>query len=393
MRRLVFFLLLTVAGTAVAGDLWPVLRTRKWRLVLYGLGVASVAAWALPLAFGHGQYDAIPVIGGPLKVAGSAWFVAAALVTIAGAPLLLLRVVRSRLARQSLASDPINRSRRDFITSLGKSIPVAAAATGITGVVSGSLPFRVKRETIKLKGLPAALDGFRIGQLTDVHVGAFISPADVKSAVDLLDKEGVDLQVMTGDLIDDLDGMEETFDAMGTCRARHGMLAIYGNHEHWRGLPAIRRQYDRLEREGKPVKILVDESHTLTHNDHPLRVVGVDYPFATVGGRDAAMRTSAERAFTGIAPNETVLCLSHHPGFFPLASERGARLTLSGHTHGGQVAIPLLGIPVFAFVFKYILGRYRDGDNHLYVSAGTGHWMPFRIGIPAEVTVLTLKAV
>jgi hypothetical protein len=85
-----------------------------------------------------------------------------------------------------------------------------------------------------------------------------------------------------------------------------------------------------------------------------------------------------------------VLCLTHHPDFFPLAAERGARLTLAGHTHGGQVGF--WRIPLFSFSFEHMLGRYRRGDSHLYVSSGTGHCFPFRVGIPTEVTVLTLRA-
>jgi predicted MPP superfamily phosphohydrolase len=85
-----------------------------------------------------------------------------------------------------------------------------------------------------------------------------------------------------------------------------------------------------------------------------------------------------------------VLCLSHHPEFFPIAVEKGAHLTLSGHTHGGQVAF--FGIPAFAFAFKHMLGRYFEKSRHLYVSGGTGHWLPFRLGVPAEVTIVTLRA-
>jgi predicted MPP superfamily phosphohydrolase len=101
------------------------------------------------------------------------------------------------------------------------------------------------------------------------------------------------------------------------------------------------------------------------------------------------MRTSAQRAFADNRPDETVLCLSHHPDFFPLAVEHGARVTLSGHTHGGQVAI--FRQPVFRFAFDYMLGRYKRDGAHLYVSGGTGHWMPFRVGVNTEVAVLTLR--
>jgi len=88
--------------------------------------------------------------------------------------------------------------------------------------------------------------------------------------------------------------------------------------------------------------------------------------------------------------DELVLCLTHHPSFFPYAAQKGAHLTLAGHTHGGQVA--LLGMPLFWFAFEFMLGRYKSKDSHLYVSGGTGHWLPFRLGVPPEVTILTLRA-
>jgi predicted MPP superfamily phosphohydrolase len=169
------------------------------------------------------------------------------------------------------------------------------------------------------------------------------------------------------------------------------MLDILGNHDHWRGQDRILEGYESLAKREAPVRQLVDESLVIEHAGERLRVVGVDYP---MGGRNPLMkaqrmRRSAEVAFQGTSPGETVLCLSHHPSFFPYAAERGAHLTLAGHTHGGQVA--LLGIPLFGFVFEYMLGRYKHKDSHLYVSGGTGHWLPFRIGIPAEVTILTLR--
>jgi predicted MPP superfamily phosphohydrolase len=122
-----------------------------------------------------------------------------------------------------------------------------------------------------------------------------------------------------------------------------------------------------------------------------VRVVGVDYPMGRGPGVKAKrFQHSAEVAFQGVGSDELVLCLSHHPSFFPFAAERGAHLTLAGHTHGGQVA--LLGMPLFWFAFEFMLGRYKWKDSHLYVSGGTGHWLPFRLGIPPEVTILTLRA-
>ena len=275
--------------------------------------------------------------------------------------------------------------------SAGRAVPFVAVGTASAGVVSGSSGFVVREQEVRLRDLPASLDGFRIGQITDIHVGPFISPAYVRASVEAMNEAGVHLQVMTGDLIDDLEQLDETMAALEACKAPHGMLAILGNHEHWRGLESILAGYEALARRGAPVRLLVDESHVIEHQGERLRVVGVDYPMS---GRSPIVRTehmrrSAEVAFQGTAPGEVVLCLAHHPSFFPYAAERGAHLTLSGHTHGGQVAV--LGIPVFGFAFEFMLGRYKKKDSHLYVSGGTGHWLPFRIGVPAEVTVITLR--
>jgi predicted MPP superfamily phosphohydrolase len=286
----------------------------------------------------------------------------------------------------------VNLSRRSLLTNVGRAVPVLAATTSSAGLASGVSGFTVRPVEVRLSGLPKALDGFRIGQITDVHVGTFIDTEYLHAAVQAMNDAQVDLQVMTGDLIDDLDQLDGTMAALSACKARHGMLAVLGNHEHWRGLGPIRSAYADLEARGGPVRLLVDASHGFEHEGQRVRVVGVDYPMSGRSHRVKAerMQQSAEQSFRDASPEEVLLCLSHHPDFFPHAAERGARLTLSGHTHGGQVAF--LGVPAFWFAFKYMLGRYRQGDHQLYVSGGTGHWMPFRLGVPTEVTILTLRA-
>jgi predicted MPP superfamily phosphohydrolase len=242
-----------------------------------------------------------------------------------------------------------------------------------------------------------ALDGFRIGQITDTHVGDFIDPDCVARAVSVLNDADVHLQVMTGDLLDDLRLIEPAFSALEKCRARYGMLAVLGNHEKMRRrLGPMLEAYARRRSRGV-IRLLVDESTAIEHNGARLRVVGVDYPMhengkhlLPRGERIRMMQRSAEKAFAGAsAATETILCLSHHPEFFPLAAQRGAQLTLSGHTHGGQVAF--LGRPVLS-MYKYMLGQYQLADAHLYVSAGTGHWLPVRIGVPTEVSIISLHA-
>lgn len=385
-------------------SLWPSVRL-GWRRNALGAGsVVALSGWAVPALLGRGILGNVELVGAPLKVFSATWTVTALLVMLAGVAFAVSSRVVGRLAggrrtapadgAEGLAAGPeaVDLSRRSLLSGMGRALPVAAVATSVVGVVGGSGGFTVRRETVRVAGLPAALDGFKIGQITDLHVGAFIGAADVHRAVATMNDEGVHLQVMTGDLIDDLAQLDETFAALATCAAPHGMLAILGNHEHWRGLPPILEAYAQQARNGTRLRLLVDEAHVVEHGGARLRVVGVDYPM-TMGlgeGRAGFMRRSADVAFRGVQADETVLCLSHHPDFFPLAAEKGAHLTLSGHTHGGQIAF--LGIPVFGFVFKHMLGRYLRGARHLYVSGGTGHWLPFRIGVPTEVTILTLAA-
>ncbi|HEX8441564.1 metallophosphoesterase, partial [Archangium sp.] len=405
MGRLFFLALVNVGAYFVLRRLLPSVREGWRRHAFLGMSGLAVAAFALPLALGLGSHGVLPVVGMPLKLFGSGWFIATGLVMLLGWPLALLRGRGGRARAGLLPAVPVDNGgpslgaapgvdmgRRNLLVGVGRALPVLAAGTSSAGIVAGSSGFEVREVEVRLRGLPRALDGFRIGQITDVHVGAFIDVEYVRASVEAMNEARVDLQVMTGDLIDDLEQLDGTMAALEKCQAPHGMLAILGNHEHWRGLRRILDAYAASARRGSPVRLLVDESHVLEHAGQRVRVVGVDYPMSgrSMKVKGERMRRSAEVAFRGTSPEEVVLCLSHHPDFFPLAVERGARLTLAGHTHGGQVAF--LGMPLFRFAFDYMLGRYRRGESQLYVSGGTGHWLPFRLGVPAEVSILTLRA-
>jgi hypothetical protein len=326
----------------------------------------------------------------------SAWFGATLSSALLASGMLLARWLAARFRQpvdRSNALASVNESRRRFLSG-GAVLPGVALSIGAGGALGGASDFTVQHVEVPIRGLPKRLDGFRIGQISDVHVGDFIRPELLARAVDAMNRARVDLQVMTGDLIDDLSLLDETFSALTRCRARHGMLAILGNHEKFRDLDRVLAAYDRHRH--LAVRLLVDESLVIEHDGSALRIVGVDYPMHRHGSRSPAksersalMQVSAEKAFRDVGAAETVICLSHHPEFFPLAAERGAALTLSGHTHGGQVAF--FGRALLQ-MYDYMRGRYRRGDAQLYVSAGTGHWLPFRVGVPTEVTVLTLRS-
>ena len=408
MSRIIFFTLINLAAFFVLARLWPRFRASHWRWAFIGLTLLAISGWALPVLLGKGMHGTVPRVGVPLKLFGSAWLMSSLILTLGGLLFMLADALVHRFLPPGAGRDApvppasngvggvsgpggIDMGRRRLLTGIGRAVPVAAMATGAGGVLNGSSGFVLRREEVRVRGLPQALDGFKIGQITDVHVGPFIDADYVRQAVAAMNDAQADLQVVTGDLIDDLEQLDETMAALEGCRAPHGMLAVLGNHEHWRGLSAIKKAY-RASAQRSSLRLLVDEAHVLEHAGQKVRVVGVDYPIGsrTPSGKQELMKRSADKAFGGTAQDEVVLCLTHHPDFFPYAAEKGARLTLAGHTHGGQVAF--FGIPAFGFAFKHMLGRYRRNDHHLYVSGGTGHWLPFRVGVPAEVTLLTLRS-
>ena len=363
---------------------------------LIGIGCAAIvvyANWALA-RFAHAPLQPVVVV-----LAGT-WFFCVLLAIVVGLPWLLvrrlIRIVQRILIllRRTPVPEASLQDRRDFLATVA--FPAVSLSLGAACSIYGGNKLILAQRTLYIRNWPRALDGFRIGQITDTHVGDFISSEWVAHAIDLLNDARVHLQVMTGDLLDDLYYLEPSFRALEQCQAPLGMLCVLGNHEkmHHR-LQPILAAYRTRQVAGK-IRLLVDESTVLEHNGSPLCVVGVDYPMHINGShlipkqkQRQMMQLSAARAFSAVNQTQALLCLSHHPDFFPLAQERRVHLTLSGHTHGGQIA--LLGRPLYT-PYEFNLGHYERSGSHLYVSGGTGHWLPLRYGVPMEVTVITLRS-
>ncbi len=274
-------------------------------------------------------------------------------------------------------------------------MPLGFVALSLAGGIAASFGSMgaplVREETVQVRDLPEALDGLRIANIGDVHIGRFIVPADLARAIDIVNRRQVDLLAVTGDLIDDLSQLDATLDVLEASRALP-LLSILGNHDKISSEAAF---VSSLQSRNPRIRLLVNDSVVVHPRGTPLRVVGVDYPLAADGRhmlpraqQDTAMRAFAERAFARTAPGETMIALSHHPEFFRFAAAHGAVLTLSGHTHGGQVR--LFGRPLIV-AYDYMHGLYRQGAAYLDVTSGLGHWLPLRIGVPPELSIITLK--
>jgi len=244
----------------------------------------------------------------------------------------------------------------------------------------------VRREELRLERWPAALDGFRVGVLTDLHAGMPHAGLDaVERAAEALSAERPDLVCLLGDFIDrrSVFARPVAADALAArlaplAAAPRGAFAVLGNHDWYAG---ARRIADALADIGATV--LEDSAAPAGEG---LWVAGVgDYRIR--GAR-------VDRALMPVPDDAAVLLLSHDPDAFPSVPSRVA-LTLAGHTHGGQVGIPLLRRPFVPSHYgeRYLHGHVAEGDRHLHVSSGIGtSGLPMRLLRPPEVVSLTLRA-
>jgi uncharacterized protein len=265
-------------------------------------------------------------------------------------------------------------------------------AGGILSLTS-TAGFVVRQEDVRVHGLPAGLDGFRIANLGDVHIGRFIDAKELSRGIKIINEQKVDLLVVTGDLIDDVGQFESSMRVLEQSSTPYKTVEILGNHEEMGDLPKILSICDQHK---SRISLLVNENIAITHGGATLHIVGVDYPMNPKGGhmltrpeQNAALSAQANTAFSGLVKGETILALSHNPAFFPFAAAHGAQLTLASHTHGGQLR--LFGRPLIN-AYPYLQGLYRRGDSYLDVSAGFGHWLPIRFGVPREIVIVTLRS-
>jgi predicted MPP superfamily phosphohydrolase len=258
-----------------------------------------------------------------------------------------------------------------------------AAGFVVDGYLRGYRRIDVTRLDVTLPGLPPALDGFRVVQLSDFHVGPIADRDALRDALDRAVAEAPDLIVVTGDVVDspttDLDAW---LPELRRLRAPHGVVAILGNHDHEVGLDRVA---DAL-RATTDWTVLRDHVHRVADG---LVVVGLEFRLTPHEG-------DAIPALTGALPRDTaVLLLAHHPKAFPAARAAGITLTLAGHTHGGQIALPFAPRlnPARMLMTPYDGGTFVEDGCLLHVNRGIGaSGQRVRIGVPREVTVVTLRA-
>ncbi len=262
---------------------------------------------------------------------------------------------------------------------------VGVVGLGVCGVAMRNAfrPPRVTRLEVEVARWPPALDGFRIVQLSDLHVGPILGRAFAQETVARANALDADLVAVTGDLVDGSARLLAPEVApFAALRARHGVFFVTGNHDHFSGAASWCETI-----RGLGIRVLRNEHIAVETDAGGFDLVGVDDHHAHFIGGGAE---DLDAALTGRDAERPAVLLAHDPGTFKTARHRAIDLQLSGHTHGGQIW-PFGGY--VRLVVPWVAGLYREGRAQLYVSRGTGFWgPPMRLGAPAEITEIRLRA-
>lgn len=273
-------------------------------------------------------------------------------------------------------------------------LSLGGAALARQAFVVGPDSLVVVEYGIDLPSWPAALNGFRIAAVGDLHAGApFIDEAKLAQVVRQVTASKPDLIVWLGDYV--IHGVaggrfmepEKVATILSAARARYGEIAIIGNHDRWLDAPRVERAF-----QSAGIVFLRRKTEDLHVNGVTLHVHGLD-DFEGVPNYWRSV-DEAKQAWARLPLEEPILVLSHSPDIFPWIPKR-VTLTLASHTHGGQVSLPFFGslIVPSAFGQRFARGHIVEEGRHLFVNTGIGtSIIPVRFGVPPEISILTLRA-
>ncbi|MFA6467543.1 MAG: metallophosphoesterase [Bacteroidota bacterium] len=276
-------------------------------------------------------------------------------------------------------------SRRTFL----RSGVVGLSAYSFIGASSGAASageYEIKKKTITIPQLPEEFKGFTIGILSDIHSSIFMNKEDMDKYVSAMNELKTDLVVVTGDFVNSqTDEVYPFAEAFSNLHSPHGVYGCLGNHDYFaRDVERVAKEVDNCG-----VKLLRNDAVQIRKGNSYFNLVGVDDI-----GRNTPPEEYMTKALAFAKNDQPKILLCHKPYYFEKAKELGFDLTLSGHTHGGQIVFGTIDrtpLSLAALASKYVSGLYTIDQSLLYVNNGIGFTgIPFRINCPAELTVLTL---
>lgn len=374
------------------------------RLLLLSYWVLTVVVWAVAIWAGATRHSG--------NAAAKGYLIGLPLVLVAGKLVILIPLLfedLTRLGRWSYGwlsrppgggpSVPIPRSEflAKLMLGLG-SIPFIAL---LWGMVKGATDYQVRRVVLKFPNLPAAFDGFKLVQITDLHTGSFTSSEPLERAVGIINKLEADLVVMTGDLVNNLaTEVEPHIPTLSKIKSKLPILSTLGNHDYadyvqWESAAEKQANLDRLMQNHANMgwTLLNDATRFIERGGEQIAILGIQNcsshaNFHTYGNLPRA------HAASGRAPFK--ILLSHDPSYWEtnILKYPDIDLTLSGHTHGMQFGInlPFFKWSPVQYVYKQWAGLYSAGRQKLYVNVGLGYLgYPGRVGFLPEITLFELR--
>lgn len=298
--------------------------------------------------------------------------------------LLLLTVFQTTLELLSLLGYLINRSY--FVPPLAFRyvMGIVAVTLSVVGVTQAVRVPPVKEVEVELANLPPEFDGYRLIQLTDLHLSRLFPGSWAEKVVDKANAQNADLIVITGDLMDGtLQARRSDVEPLGKLRAKDGVFVITGNHEYYYGYEGWMKRYEELG-----MTRLANSHAAISRGGSKLVLAGITDSTAQ---RFDLPAPNLKGALSGAPAGAPVILLDHKPGGARSAAKEGVSLQLSGHTHGGM--IKGMHWLVARFNRGFVSGFYDVDGMKLYVNNGTALWNGFalRIGVPSELTVITLR--
>ncbi|HEX3694081.1 MAG TPA: metallophosphoesterase [Polyangia bacterium] len=261
---------------------------------------------------------------------------------------------------------------------------VFALAITVVGVM---IAFRqrpwIRAREVVIAGLPQAFDGYRIVQISDLHCGPYARRPRVAGWVTAANQLKGDMVAVTGDLIASGPAFVSVVaNELGRLRARDGVFVCMGNHDYFTDGEAMVQAL-----EGAGLSVLRNRGVDIQRGEATIHLAGVDDTWS--------QRHDLDRALAKRPPGTRAVLLAHDPALFSQAAQRGVDLTLSGHTHGGQLAMPIFGRRwnLARLMTSFTTDLYKIGESTLYVNRGLGTTgPPIRLGVPPEIAVITLRA-
>ncbi len=310
----------------------------------------------------------------------------------------LARAAYASYASLALPSKPghhrlLSPERRRFLERTAVALSATPFAACAYGMLYERTATEIVHQRLKLRRLPKAFEGFRIAQLSDLHIGPFTTSDDIRKCVATVNQLKPDLVALTGDFVTwDAKTQGPAVAALSGLKAPFGVFGCLGNHEMWcHAENSITRLFA-----AEGVKILREERAAIESGGERLNLIGVDYQTRTRFGPPG--EGIVTHYLDGVEPlilaDTTNILLSHNPNTFDRAAELGIDLSLAGHTHGGQVTLEFISpdLSPSRLITSYVRGWFQKGDSQLYVNRGIGTiFVPIRFDSPPEITMFELQ--